>query len=262
MTMIACGDEQIDLEMNLAAECLMALSHSFNRENGSPAVRIMAERATKTEAESTFALARMLTDLKSCRQNVKQNDSFTSNRTFDGPLCDSKLLNSRQISGKSSQTHKSVGTPTLLFKSEEKLSEILMDRQGRKLHKCQYKNCTKMYGKSSHLKAHLRTHTGERPFPCIWVGCGKKFARSDELARHTRTHTGEKKFQCPYCDKRFMRSDHLNKHARRHPEFEPDMLKRGRHGSGNSTGSHVSTSRSVTPQFELINDGASPYTSS
>lgn len=104
----------------------------------------------------------------------------------------------------------------VLTQAEQRVSHTAEEENRPKPFVCDHPGCSKTYYKSSHLKAHVRTHTGEKPYLCDWEDCQRQFARSDELARHRRTHTGEKKYECPICSRKFMRSDHLSKHAKRH----------------------------------------------
>lgn len=126
----------------------------------------------------------------------------------------------------------------------------LRKASSKKVHVCHYPGCDKVYGKTSHLQAHLRWHTGERPFVCNWLFCGKRFTRSDELQRHLRTHTGEKRFACTICTKRFMRSDHLAKHIKTHKngkktDTEPAQQETGKSERINNFSS--STGAASTP---------------
>lgn len=113
----------------------------------------------------------------------------------------------------------------------EQMGQTADDGRRKHMHNCHIPGCGKAYAKTSHLKAHLRWHSGDRPFVCNWLFCGKRFTRSDELQRHLQTHTGTKKFSCALCPRVFMRNDHLAKHMRTH-ESSPRQGEERQNGEG------------------------------
>ncbi|KAK6726029.1 hypothetical protein RB195_004381 [Necator americanus] len=78
------------------------------------------------------------------------------------------------------------------------------------MHKCQY--CGRIDKYPSKIKAHMRTHTGEKPFKCEI--CGMTFAQRTPMRLHVRRHLDQKPYICNIegCDLRFVSGALLNYH--------------------------------------------------
>ncbi|KAM7324734.1 hypothetical protein ACRRTK_017039 [Alexandromys fortis] len=79
---------------------------------------------------------------------------------------------------------------------------------------CNYQDCGKSYTKSSHLKDHMKKHTGEKAYVCNQPGCSWKFYRSVDLQRHKIKHSRDYPHPCATCNKKFSRLYYLKQHQK------------------------------------------------
>lgn len=82
---------------------------------------------------------------------IKISNQYSSNESSNSSI-DSQLIDNDDFTPPQS--------PTLTTTTQ--LKQVVKLRN----HICPYAECNKRYFKSSHLKAHIRVHTGERPYVC------------------------------------------------------------------------------------------------
>lgn len=81
----------------------------------------------------------------------------------------------------------------------EMVSDQLTQAEPERQFSCEV--CGRKFIRATHLRRHMRIHTGEKPFGCHI--CGRRYARGDYLRAHIHAHRRDKIHKCKHCGEVF-----------------------------------------------------------
>ncbi|TRY94598.1 hypothetical protein DNTS_015806 [Danionella cerebrum] len=152
---------------HFAAECLVSMSSQaiVHGPKGNKPEAAAAQRTGEEPKEplkdnsSLFVVARILADFnQQSPASFAEEPKIKEESAAPAPSWDD---------GNSATPTSSIPGDSALRQRGKRLRARVEQDAPQKKHKCHYSGCEKVYGKSSHLKAHLRTHTdveeAERP---------------------------------------------------------------------------------------------------
>ncbi|XP_030611147.1 zinc finger protein 721-like [Archocentrus centrarchus] len=150
------------------------------------------------------------------KDNIEADHPF-----FSCSECDKQYLYKRSLQ-RHKKSHSAERSSSSLVNNKCSKVKLNVVDTSKKIFGCDI--CDQRFNQKSHLKTHMRIHTGEKPFSCKI--CGNIFRHQYSLDRHIRVHTGEKPFSCGVCSKRFSHLWDLKRHKSVHTKSpQPKELK-------------------------------------